>query len=97
MSKKTVKAHISWVPFEEGGRKRILPVGMRYCPIIVFEFETAPKTLWSAEVYNTAITGNASVADVSYLADDAPYHLLQPRSKFFLYEGQRVVAEGVIV
>jgi hypothetical protein len=96
MNKKTVKARLSWTPFEEGGRKHILPVGMRYCPIIVFEAENAPETLWSAEVYNTAIDGNTSDADVSYLAGNAPYHLLQPGSRFCLYEGHRIVAEGII-
>jgi hypothetical protein len=96
MNKKVVEAHINWTPFEEGGRKHVLPVGMRYCPIIVFELETTPETLWSAEIYNTMVDGNTSVADVSYLAGDAPHYLLQPGNKFCLYEGQRIVAEGII-
>ena len=95
--KTAAKARINWTPVEAGGRINILPVGMRYCPIIVFELEQDGETLWSAEVYNTSIEGRTSVADISYLADDAPYHLFQAGRKFHLYEGQRIVAEGAIV
>ena len=94
--KRIVQAKISWTSPESGGRINILPVGMRYCPIIVFESEQSDSTLWSAELYNTAIDGRTSIADVSYLADDAPYHLLQSGEIFLLYEGQRVVAKGVV-
>ena len=94
--KKIVQARINWTPPEHGGRKNILPIGMRYCPIIVFESEQSGSTLWSAELYNTAIEGRTSVADVSYLVDEAPYHLLKSGGEFLLYEGQRVVAQGVV-
>ena len=94
--KKTVQARINWTPPERGGRKNILPIGMRYCPIIVFESEQSDNSLWSAELYNTAIDGRTSLADVSYLVDEAPYHLLKSGGVFLLYEGQRVVAQGVI-
>ena len=96
--KKAVKAQINWISLEDGGRKNILPVGMRYCPIIIFESDQSGDTLWSAEIYNTSIDGNHSIADVSYLVDDgAPFRLLQPGNRFSLYEGQRVVADGVVM
>ena len=94
--KRVVQAMIDWTLPEHGGRKNILPVGMRYCPIIVFESEQSANSLWSAELYNTAINGRTSIADVSYLVDEAPYHLLKSGEKFLLYEGQRVVAQGVV-
>jgi len=94
--KKIVQARINWTPPEYGGRKNILPIGMRYCPIIIFESEHSGSTLWNAELYNTAIDGRTSVADVSYLVDEAPYHLLKSGCEFLLYEGQRVVAHGVV-
>ena len=94
--KKVAQARINWLPVEDGGRKNILPIAMRYCPIIVFPAEQSGSTLWSAEIYNTSIDGRTSVADVSYLVDDAPYHLLQSGNRFSLYEGQRIVAEGII-
>jgi len=95
--KKIVKAQLNWTSFEDGGRKNILPIGMRYCPIIVFDTEQNGSTLWSAEIYNTYIDGRISTADVSYLVEDAPFYLLKPNNKFSLYEGQRVVAEGIVV
>jgi len=96
--KKAVKAQINWIPLEDGGRKNILPVGMRYCPIIIFESNQSDDTLWSAEIYNTSIDGNRSIADISYLVDDgAPFRLLQPGNKFSLYEGHRVIADGVVI
>ena len=96
--KKAVKAQINWISQEDGGRKNILPIGMRYCPIIIFESEQSSNTLWSAEIFNTFIDGRLSIADLSYLVDDgAPYRLLRPGNRFSLYEGQRVVAEGVVM
>ena len=94
--KKIVKANVEWTDIENGGRKHILPVGMRYCPHIVFEAEQKGDTVWSAEIYNTEINGRTSTADLSYLLDNAPFHLLETGRKFFLYEGQRVVAEGIV-
>jgi len=94
--KKIVKANLTWTPFEQGGRKVILPVGMKYYPIIIFESEQETDTLWCAELFNISIKDRQSVADVTYLVDDAPFHLLQSGKTFNLYEGQRVVAEGVI-
>ena len=95
--KKAVKAQIKWTPVEIGGRTTILPVGMRYCPIIVFDSEQTGETLWSAEIYNTSIQDRTSTADISYLSNKAPFHLLQSGGKFQLYEGQRIVAEGAII
>jgi len=94
--KKTVKANITWISNDQGGRKTMMPVGMRYYPIIVFDDEQASDTSWCAELFNTSIEGLKSTADVTYLVDNAPFHLLKSGSVFSLYEGQRVVAEGVI-
>ena len=95
--KTAVKAQIKWTPVEIGGRKKIMPVGMKYCPIIIFDSEQSGDTHWCAEIYNTSIKDRTSTADISYLSDNAPFHLLQPGSKFQLYEGPRMVAEGAIM
>jgi len=93
---KTVRAQIIWTSVEDGGRKTILPVGMRYCPILVFDDEQCGDTLWSAAVYNKEINKRQTIADISYMADDAPHQLLQSGKKFFLFEGQQVVGEGIV-
>lgn len=95
--KKIVQAKIDWTPVEDGGRKVIPPVGMHYGPMIVFESETPTDTIWSASIYNTSIDGRTTISDLSYLVDDAPYHLLTSGSKFRLFEHQYLVAEGVIL
>ena len=94
--KKTVKAKLTWIPIEQGGRKTVMPIGMRYCPIIVFNSEQTADSLWCAELFNTSIEDRRSIADITYLVDNAPFHLLKPGNTFCLYEGQRVVAEGVV-
>ena len=95
--KKFVQAQLNWTLPENGGRKNILPVGMRYCPMIVFESEQSGDTLWSAELYNKQVNERISLADLSYLSAEAPFHLLNKGNKFLLYEGQSVVAEGSVV
>ena len=97
MINKSVKADIYWTPIEEGGRKYILPIGICYCPIISLEDIKSEKGLWSAVVINRDINGRKSIADITYLVDEAPYHLLKSGQKFLLYEAQQVVAEGVVM
>jgi hypothetical protein len=95
--KKVVRAEIKWFAPENGGRKSVMPIGMRYCPIIVFDDYQTGGTLWSAEVYNTKIEGWSSEAEITYLRNDgAPFHLLEKGNRFALYEGQRVIAEGIV-
>ena len=96
--KKIAKVKIEWTPASEGGRRNIMPIGMRYCPIIVMEqTKTSDNTLWSAEVYNTDIENRTSFADLTFLSHEAPHYLLTHESRFDLYEGQTVVGRGVIV
>ena len=94
--KKIAKADITWMPYEQGGRKMTLPVGIKYCPIIVFNSEQSSDALWCAELFNVSVNGRKSVADITYLVDNAPFYLLKSGNEFSLYEGQRIVAEGVI-
>ena len=94
--KKIVKANIKWKSTEEGGRRMLIPVGIKYYPLIIFETEELSDNLWSAELINTFIEGYKSIADVTYLVDNAPFHNLKSGNSFHLYEGKRVVAEGIV-
>lgn len=98
-----VKTKIRWLTKEEGGRRNIIPIGIQYCPIIIFEDLEPPinadgrEVLWSAEIYNIEINEkNESYANLSYLFDNAPKQFLQIGNRFNLYEGLRLVAKGVI-
>ena len=99
--KKTVKAKIRWVSHENGGRTCVVPIGLKYCPLIIFdnlEPDNKGQTTWSAEIYNTDITeSNVSLADVSYLMPNGPMELLQLGNIFNLYEGHNLVAKGAII
>ena len=95
--KRKVKSQITWALPKDGGREYVLPIGMRYCPIIVFIGKQDSDSLWSAEIYNTSIDDRVSIAELSYLVDAAPDYLLHTGNEFLLYEGQSVVAKGVVL
>jgi hypothetical protein len=54
---------------------------------------------WSlvVEWIRTFRQGQQTLAEVSFLAPDAPSHLLKPGSRFELLEGSRRVAKGIIL
>ena len=94
------KAKIRWISESEGGRAEA-PVGPRYVTVSRFEDEREkyPAEAWSLVVELLSqpdSTGN-TVSEVTFLADDAPSHLLYPGSKFDLFEGARHVASGVVL
>ncbi len=92
-----MEAHVSWVPFEKGGREKHMPKNTKYCPIIVFLGEEMDGT-WSAEILTDSVNdNNESTIDISFLFPDAPFDLLKPGAKFELYEGKKLVARGVMV
>ena len=93
---KTVLVNLTWTPEAEGGRRHVFPVGMRYYPIAVVEGSENLGSLWSSSVTNTQVLGRETVAELSYLVDEAPHQLLQPGKSVLLYEGPRIVAEGRI-
>lgn len=97
---KRVKAEISWVPKNEGGRDSP-PLGPRYITVARFEEEKEkyPKEAWSlvVEFSRMASESHELIADVSFLMDDAPDYLLHPGSKFDLFEGRKLVAKGEVI
>lgn len=95
-----MKAKVWWVPKEEGGRDRP-PSGPRYITVARFEDdkESYPKEAWSLVLeFNGSPGGSLCImADVRFLVDEAPTHLLHPGSSFELYEGRQLVARGEVV
>ncbi len=102
---KVVKVKINWF-FE---KRRIPPVieekerkkYRSYSPIIIIkgqylgDWQNQP--LWSSIIFNDEISGKESIAKLTYLADEAPYELLQVGAEFELFEGPNKVASGVIL
>jgi hypothetical protein len=98
--KKRVKAKISWVPKNKGGRESP-PPGPRYITVSRFEEEkdNYPKEAWSLVLEFSRLPGRSLdlIADVGFLMDDAPNYLLHPGSKFELFEGCQLVAKGEVI
>jgi hypothetical protein len=87
-----------------GGRRRgpsTARPSLRYSTVAKFESEVEkwPKEAWSIVAEFKKISDDLSsvIAEVRCLAPDAPSHLLQPGSKFELYEGSRLVAHGEVL
>jgi hypothetical protein len=97
MCKQRVKAEINWTPESEGGRKKVMPVGMRYCPVIVAKPLEITGSTWSVAIINKSIDGLFSTADLSFMSPDAPHETLTVGLEFDLYEGQNLVASGKII
>ena len=92
-----MEAHVSWIPFEKGGRKKYISRSTRYCPIIVFTDEKKDGA-WSADILTNSVNdNNESSINISFLFENAPFELLKPGAKFELYEGSKLVAKGVIM
>jgi hypothetical protein len=97
---KVVKAEVNWVPIEAGGRKSP-PPGPRYITVARFEDDKDkyPKEAWSLVLEFSDLPNDSLsvVADVRFLAEDAPVQLLHKGSMFELYEGHKLVATGKVL
>lgn len=95
-----VKAKVSWVPIEAGGRKSP-PPGPRYVTVARFDDDKNkyPKEAWSLVLEFSDVPDDSLsvVADVRFLVEDAPVRLLRQGSTFELYEGRKLVARGIVL
>lgn len=95
-------ANICWTKSKDNEMEaKGLPTKSRYVTVVRFEQEAAkwPKEAWSliVEPVEAAIRPNCVVANVRFLAPDAPAHLLATGNRFELYEGRQCVATGEIL
>jgi len=92
-------ARITWLTPEEGGR-RLPPSGPRYTAPTRFESQPpGPEGAnWSLVVDRMPQSPGSMewIAEVHYVAEEAPHELLLPGACFELYEGKKCVARGVI-
>jgi len=97
------KAKIQWLKAEQGGRKT-LPFGEQYAPIIrIIKPSIKPKPwldtdgTWSLFVENKKnISDFETISEVKYLSEKAPDNLNEG-VEFELYEGNKMVAKGIIL
>lgn len=96
-----LKAKIKWVSKENGGRQ-YLPTNDKYGPQIkitkpLIETNKVKNIQWSLLVnIKETINANETIAEVRYLAIEAPDNLYKG-VEFELYEGNNLVANGIII
>ena len=96
--KQVFNAKINWVSKGLGGRQT-LPSGNKYGPIAIIKGceLNLQEEQWSLIVENKEIISPlVTIAEVRYLSDKAPDNLGSGVA-FELYEGIRLVAEGIIL
>jgi hypothetical protein len=99
----TKKAIIEWIPKKAGGRSKP-PLGVGEPPYAtVARFPKSgeawpPPVAWSLVVRRVDILEEPFkwVAEVHFLVDEAPHHLLAEGVEFELFEGSKCVARGRI-
>lgn len=91
MSKQYYIARITWI--SEDGRKNIPPEATRYCPII--DLPTESET-WSIDFVCPDFE-KTDVIEFSFLALNAPDHMIHKNEKYDLYEGSKKVAQITII
>ncbi|MDE6013638.1 MAG: hypothetical protein K2G50_01690 [Anaeroplasmataceae bacterium] len=93
-----VEARLFWISKEDGGRESIV-IGdnLKYCPIISFD-DCPLEKKYSSKITKSILKGELITdVELTYLVDSAPFENLQSNKKFKLYEGNMLVAKGVIL
>jgi hypothetical protein len=99
MTTNTATAQIRWLSEDEGGRK-ILPSGLRYVTVARFLdiADRWPEVAWSLVVeFDELPHPEAMTAIIRFLAPTGPSELLYRGSRFELFEGGRIVAQGEVM
>ena len=96
MSRK-FEAKICWLSETQGGRKDI-SLGDKYAPIIkLTKTQHKLNDFWSVFVFNKKkISINETLSNIEYLSDNAPDNL-SAGVEFVLYEGSKMVANGIVL
>lgn len=96
MSRK-FEAKICWLSETQGGRKDI-PLGDKYAPIIkLTKTQHKSNDFWSVFIFNKKkISRNETLSNIEYLSDNAPDNL-SVGVEFVLYEGPKMVANGIVL
>ena len=96
---KNFHAEIRWLSAKQGGRQTGIPFSDKYAPIINIKDNpySEHNANWSVFVNNIEqISDLVTIAEIHYLSDMAPDNLKKDL-KFELYEGNKLVALGIIL
>jgi hypothetical protein len=100
----TKKAIIEWIPKEAGGRTKP-PLGVGeppYATVVRFPHSGEPwppPVAWSLVVHRIEVLVEPFkwIAEVHFLFDEAPHHMLTDGADFELFEGNKCVARGQVI
>lgn len=93
----TVNAKLQWIN-ELYGRRFPIHSERKYCPIIVFKDQPNDDASWSAVIlFEKQDKRGDILVKLTYLSEDAPFEYLYLGHEFSLFEGNKKVADGVIV
>lgn len=95
----SAKARIRWLRASEGGRSKAFS-GDRYSTLARFDgHDDSEKDAWSlvARLTGPLDAKGCGVAEVSFLASNAPLEWLRTGARFALYEGRKKTAEGEVL
>lgn len=97
MSTHKVRVELHWLTHEEGGR-RSPPPGPTFLIPMRLTREPSANPVWSVRLDDIAYSPNGldAKAILSFVFEDAPVDWLKRGTKFYLAEGRRAVAEGVV-
>lgn len=88
--KEYYKGILTWIPYNQGGRKKAPPLGTRYCPQILLD-NSEPYELWSVDFLCMEEENQMDIV-FSFLGENAPHHALKENEQYFLCEGRKKVA-----
>lgn len=98
--KREMTSIIRWLPSDRGGRKAPPPDATGYTAPVRLESDPSGAAItWSLRIVRSvALRGPECIlAQVRFVVDEAPHHLLREGERFELQEGARVVAKGVVL
>ena len=82
---------INWISYENGGRKKVPPKGTRYCPMLQICHNTKIED-WSIDFICPDFE-ETDMIEFKFLVNDVPSGLLEKDEKYFIYEGNKLVAQ----
>lgn len=93
--KRYFTSSIKWISYEDGGRKKLPPKGIRYCPLLRINHNDDFED-WSID-FICSDYAKTDIIEFKFLVDDAPYELIEVSEEYDVYEGSKKVAQVKII
>lgn len=92
-----MNALVTWIKFEDGGKKRVPEVEYVFYPMIKIIGDDKILS-WSLFLINKKfISSHQTISEIGFLMKNAPHYLLKQGVRFKLFEGFKEIANGEII